>query len=244
MFLAEHQRREANSRGTLEQRLDQLTHEFQGPMTENEISFQHIAQTFRERGNPHEQLRGVVYNHIMNELEDIKLKFSRAEVWMSEVTRETDRRSREMRTSIGRFIRKVARLIEQATTNSQEISDVKPALPRVDLMENQIIRWRHRHPNLTEDDDGDSDEEVSMLTAHAICEHLGALQGATRRKIEELRQAIMAHEDRVNILRSSRDDTWQLVNDRLTTEVDRASATLSDRIAKNCAVQECYACYY
>ena len=40
----------------------------------------------------------------------------------------------------------------------------------------------------------------------------------------------MALEDRVNILRRSWDDTWELVNDRLTIEVDRASATLSDRI--------------
>ena len=84
-FLAEHQRQEANGRGTLEQRLDQLRHEFQGDMTDHEISFQHIADTFRDRGNRHKQLRGVVYNHIMNEFEAIQVKFSRADEWMSEV---------------------------------------------------------------------------------------------------------------------------------------------------------------
>ena len=41
---------------------------------------------------------------------------------------------------------------------------------------------------------------------------------------------IMGLEDRACILRRSRDDTWQLVNDRLTNEVDRASASLSDRV--------------
>ena len=64
--------------------------------------------------------------------------------------------------------RKVARLTEQKTKNSQDISDFTPVLPRVDFMENQITRWRHRHPELTDDDEGDSDEEVSMLTAQAV----------------------------------------------------------------------------
>ena len=40
---------------------------------------------------------------------------------------------------------------------------------------------------------------------------------------------ITAMEDRVNILRRARDDAWELVNDRLTSEADRASATASDR---------------
>ena len=72
------------NRGTLEQRLDH-----QSAMTDHEVSFNHIAA-----------LRGMVHNHFMNKLEDINIKFARAEEWMSEVTRETDRRSREMCTSI------------------------------------------------------------------------------------------------------------------------------------------------
>ena len=46
----------------------------------------------------------VWYNHIMNKLEDISIKFARAEECMSGVTRETDRWSREMRTSISKII--------------------------------------------------------------------------------------------------------------------------------------------
>ena len=93
-------------------------------------------------------------------------------------------------------------------------------------MENQIMQWRHRLPDLTADH---SDDEAAILAAIEVQEQLGAFKGATRRRIEELRQVTMALGDRVNILRRARDDTW--VNDRLTTEVDRASATLSDRMA-------------
>ena len=124
--------------------------------------------------------------------------------------------------------RKVVRLTEQVTKNTQDISNVTPVLPRVDLMENQVTQWRYRLPDLIADE-GDSDEELVAVTAVEVYEQLGGFKGATRRKIEELRQATVALEDRLNILRRSRDDAWQLVNDRLTTEVDRASATLSDR---------------
>ena len=40
-------------------------------------------------------------------------------------------------------------------------------------MEHQIIRWRHRYPELTDDDEGDNDGEVSLLTAQAVYDHLG-----------------------------------------------------------------------
>ena len=36
----------------------------------------------------------------------------------------------------------------------------------------------------------------------------------------------------MNILRRSRDDTWELNSERLTSEVDRASATLTERRQK------------
>ena len=94
--------------------------------------------------------------------------------------------------------RKVARLTEQVTKTS-----AMPPLRCLELiMENQITRWRHRLPELTDDDDdddddgdeGDSDEEASMLTAQAVYDYLGAFKGATRRHIDELRQVIMSLE--------------------------------------------------
>ena len=61
----------------LKQRLDQLRHEFRSAMAEHEVSFHQIAQTFRERGST-DMRRFVVYvcNHIVSELEDIKIKFA------------------------------------------------------------------------------------------------------------------------------------------------------------------------
>ena len=77
---------------------------FKGPLLIMKFHLTIIAQTFRERGNRHEQLRGMVYNQSISKLEDINIKFARDEEWMSGVTRETDRRSCEMCTSISKFI--------------------------------------------------------------------------------------------------------------------------------------------
>ena len=91
------------------------------------------------------------------------------------------------------------------------------------------MRWRCRLPDLTADD---SDDEATIVTAAEVQEQLGAFKGATRRRIEDLRQVTMALEDRVNILRRARDDTWELVNDRVTAALDRISTTLSDRVTR------------
>ena len=51
------------------------------------------------------------------------------------------------------------------------------------------MRWRYRLPDLTVDED-DSDEETTKVTAvevHLVQEKLGAIKGATRRKIDSLR---------------------------------------------------------
>ena len=43
---------------------------------------------------------------------------------------------------------------------------------------------------------------------------------------------ISAIEERVNMVRRSQDDARDLISERLTSEVDRASATLTERVAE------------
>ena len=62
--------------------------------------------------------------------------------------------------------------------------------------------------------------------------NLHAFKVADRRRIEEIREVITTIEERVNILRRSRDNAWEFISDRLTTEVERVSATLDERVAE------------
>ena len=95
------------------------------------------------------------------------------------------------------------------------------------MIESQIERWRHRLPDVLF---GDQMDEVA--TAIELQEEFLALKAADRRRIEDIREVIASSEERVNILRGSRDDTWEVVSDRLTSEVDRVSATLTERMAE------------
>ena len=49
---------------------------------------------------------------------------------------------------------KVARLTEQSTQHTNQIGLLTPLRERVDLAENQIVKWCYRLPELTNDDDG------------------------------------------------------------------------------------------
>ena len=73
---------------------------------------------------------------------------------------------------------------------------------------------------------GDQLDEIT--TAIELQEAFHALKAADRRRIEEIREEITAIEERIRILRRSRDDTWELFSDRVTSEVDRAAATLNE----------------
>ena len=75
------------------------------------------------------------------------------------------------------------------------------------------------------------DEIDEVTTATDLKEEFQAFKVADLRRREEIREVITAIEERVNILRRSRGHTWEAISDRATTELDRVSATLSERVA-------------
>ena len=76
------------------------------------------------------------------------------------------------------------------------------------------------------------EELEDITTAIEVQEELRAFTEADQRKIEESRDVISAIEERVNILRRSCGETWDLLSERLTSELDRAPTALNDRVAE------------
>ena len=99
-FLAEHQRREANGRTALEQRVAQLKHEFEEAMTETAISFTRISQEFHGRGARREQLRQLVHTGLMKEMEELRIALAREGVRVTQVTREHEQFSIDIGNSL------------------------------------------------------------------------------------------------------------------------------------------------
>ena len=120
-------------------------------------------------------------------------------------------------------------LIEQVDRNNGELGNLRCALPRLDLIEDQIQKWRCRLPDVMVGDE--INEVIAPIEAQ---EELQASKEADRRRIEEIRDVIpvIQFEERVNILRRFRSETWDLLSERLTSELDRASTTLNDRVAE------------
>ena len=71
---------------------------------------------------------------------------------------------------------KVARLTEQSTQHITQIGLLTPLKERVDLAESQIVKWRYRLPELTDDED-----DQTIVTAVEVQEQLKAL-GADSKK--------------------------------------------------------------
>ena len=71
-----------------------------------------------------------------------------------------------------------------------------------------------------------------VITAIEVQEELQEFKVADRRRIEEIRDVISTLEERVNVLRRAQDHTWELVSDRVTSEMGRALAKLHERVTE------------
>ena len=74
-----------------------------------------------------------------------------------------------------------------------------------------------------------------MVDVHAsieLQEQLQAFMGGDRVRTQEIGDVITGIEERVNTLRRSRDDAWEVISGRMTSEVDRVSATLNEQVAE------------
>ena len=130
-----------------------------------------------------------------------------------------------MQLEIENLKTKVARLTEQTTQHTTGL--LTPLDGRVDLVEKQIIKWRYRLPELTDDED-----TRTTATAVEVQEELNNFRELTRRKIHEIRQETNSLEAKIGVLERARSESWELVSHRLTSMLDRTATTLSDRMTE------------
>ena len=102
---------------------------------------------------------------------------------------------------------KVLRLTEQSTQHAAHLGILPTVSERIELAENQVLRWRHRLPDLTNDDD-----QQSIVTAVEVQEQLNRFQESTRSKIHDVSQEIDCIERQVGILEIARRESWKLIS--------------------------------
>ena len=97
-----------------------------------------------------------------------------------------------MQLEISDLKAKVLRLTEQCTEHDGKLSFFAGMSEQVTLMEQQIIRWRYRLPDLTDDH---SRERV--VTAVEVQEDLNKFKDKTMEKVREVNNALVALEKEV-----------------------------------------------
>ena len=122
---------------------------------------------------------------------------------------------------------KVTRLTEQTTQHTTQIGLLTPLQERVELAENQIIKWRYRPPELTDDED-----THTIITAVEVQKQLKNFRELTRVKIHEIRQETNSLDEKIGILERARSESWELVSHRLNSTRDGTATTLSDRMTE------------
>ena len=120
---------------------------------------------------------------------------------------------------------------EFSTNVRLEISDLKAKILRlteqVDLIENQIIKWRNRLPELTDDD---SRERV--VSAVKVQEDLDEFKEVVLKKLKELITNLNALQGEVRLLERDREESWEAVSHKVSTLVGDSVGALTERLSE------------
>ena len=131
-----------------------------------------------------------------------------------------------MQLEISDLKAKVLRLSEQYTEHDGKVNFFSGMSEQVAYMEQQIHRWRHRLPDLSDDD---SRERV--VTAVEVQEDLDKFKDKTMEKVREVSNALLALEREVQSFERARDVSWEAVSQRVSTLVDNSVGAMSERLA-------------
>ena len=131
-----------------------------------------------------------------------------------------------MQLEISDLKTKVLRLTEQYTEHDGKVNFFSGISEQVACLEQQIHRWRHRLPDLTDDD-----SRECVVSAVEVQEDLDKFKDKTMEKVQEVNNALFALEWEVGLFERAPDDSWEAVSQRPRTLVDDSAGALSERLS-------------
>ena len=120
---------------------------------------------------------------------------------------------------------KVLRLTEQVTEHIAKVNFFSVMSEKVDLMDQQIHRWRYRVPDLTDDE-----SQEPIVSAVEVQEELNRFKDLAMSKVREVRDDLHSLDREVQLLERARTDSWEVISQRLNTIVGDSVSALSDRL--------------
>ena len=122
---------------------------------------------------------------------------------------------------------KALRLTEQNTQHDGRLTSLARMSEQVDLTENQIIKWRYRLPEMTDDD---SRERV--VSAVEVQEDLDEFKEVVLKKLKELLTNLNALQGEVRLLERDREESWEAVSHNVSTLVGDSVGALTERLSE------------
>ena len=133
---------------------------------------------------------------------------------------------------------KVCRLTEQSTKLDGDVSFLSKLSEQVELLENQVVKWRYRLPELTDDE-----SQEKIVSAIEVREELDEFKDAVYRKLKEILTSLNTLRESVRLIENDREESWEAISHKVSTLVEDSVGSLTDRLTEHRAITENYSCH-
>ena len=122
---------------------------------------------------------------------------------------------------------KVCRLTEQSTKLDGDVSFLSKLSAQVELLENQIVKWRYRLPELTDDE-----SQEKIVSAVEVKEELDELKDVVYRKLKEILTSLNTLRESVRLIENDKEESWEAISHKVSTLVEDSVGSLTERLTE------------
>ena len=187
----------------------------------------HVNQTIDR--NTHSQCASITaliseQGDVRKLVEELANRLDRSQVASSATQSEV---STNVLLGINDLKAKVLRLTEQSTKLDGDLSFLSRLSEQVGLLEDQIIKWRYRLPELTDDE-----SEERIVSAVEVREELDEFKKVVLRKLKEFLTNLNALQESVRLIENEREESWEAISHKLSTLVEDSVGSLTERLTE------------
>ena len=122
---------------------------------------------------------------------------------------------------------KVLRLTEQNTKLEGDLSFLTKMSEQVDLLEDQVIKWRYRLPELTDDE-----SQERIVSAVEVREELDEFKEVVLKKLKEFLTNLNSLHEKVRLIENDREESWEAISHKVSTMVEDSVGSLTERLTE------------
>ena len=122
---------------------------------------------------------------------------------------------------------KVCRLTEQSTKLDGDVSFLSKLSVQVELLEDQIVKWRYRLPELTDDE-----SQERIVSAVEVREELDELKDVVYRKLKEILTSLHTLRESARLIENDKEESWEAISHKVSTLVEDSVGSLTERLTE------------